>query len=533
MRLTRRNILKDGAFIAALSAVPNAAHAVIRHGLSEPILLDARDPRIKSICAAAISAARDAGASYADIRLSHMYNRKIGGLPPETEIMSVGIRTLVDGYWGFASSPIWSVDEGARLGHAAVRQARANNIAGPREMNMAPLENIKSGEWIMPIKDDPFQLNFSEVIDFLNSLSTVVARWPGVQPLPPAAEFRRLDKFFASSLNQEFFQRTYLTSADIGFRYISSDGKQTSIALDSLTPAGRGFEYIREQDLRAELRRRYEEAREDLKLPFKPVDVGRYPTLLDRNTTAQLLRLTFGPATELDRILGYEANSSGTSFINDPMEMLGSLKVASPEVTIIADRSMEGGAGTVKWDDEGVEPQEVTLIDKGILKEVQTDRERAAWLNQNMGDKYRLSQSSGNMASDIAQTPPNIFSGNLTLLPGDNSITEKAMIEDMEDGIFVKRGGVNVDFQLSSGIISGNAFEVKKGKCTAMLFSLGVLFRTSELWNTVTRVGGKDSQRMFGSASYKTNYFATTTTSVTASPVLFKEGTVIDVTRKA
>lgn len=532
MQFTRRNILKQGAFLTALGSVPSAVQAVIRHNLAEPILTDVRDPRFKDICTAAISAAREAGASYADIKLSHLYSRKVGGIPPELEIMSAGVRVLVDGYWGFAASPLWSTDEGARLGRAAVRQARANNITGPREFDIASLENIESGEWVMPVKDDPFELNFSEVLDFISSFVPVMSRWPGVAPSAPTAEFRRLDKFFASTLNQQVFQRTYLTSADIGFQY-TGDGRRVGITIDSLTPAGKGFEYIREQNIRHELRKLYEEVKEDLKLPFKPVDVGRYPILLDRGTVSQLLHKTIGPATELDRVLGFEANSTGTSFVNDPLEMLGSLKIASPEVTITADRSMEGGAGTVRWDDEGVKPQELTLIDKGILKEVQTDRERAGWLNRNLAGKYHLEQSSGNSVSDIAHIPPNIFSGNLSIAPGSDSITEKSMIEEIEDGIFIKRGAVDVDFQLSSGIVSGTAFEVKKGKRTAILASLGLLFRTSELWSAVSRVGSKDTQRTYGHSAVKTNYAATTTTSVTASPVLFKEGTVIDITRKA
>lgn len=533
MSIKRRNFIKQGAVIAAATAVPSVAQGLIHHNLSEPVLLDARDPKVKEICRAVISSAKEAGASYADVRLSHMYSRKIGGIPPESETMNVGARALVDGYWGFAASPIWSIDEGVRLGRAAVRQAKANNIDGPREVDIAPLENVQSGEWIMPIQDDPFELNIHEVGDFLSSLLIVMSRLPGVNPQAPGAEFRRLDKFYASSLDQEFFQRTYLTSASVVFQYVNKEGRIAGVSLDSLTPAGKGFEYIREGDIREEIRKLYEEVKEDLELPYKPVDVGRYPVLLERSTVGDLLHKTLGPATELDRILGYEANSSGTSFINDPAEMIGSLKVASPQVTVTSDRSMSGGAGTVKWDDEGVMPRNLTLIDKGILKEVQTDRERAGWLNKNLGGKYHIAQSSGNLLSDIAQIPPNIFTGNLAITPGDDRVTEKSMMEEMEDGIFIKKGTANVDFQLSSGTITGWAFEVKKGKRTAMLNATGLLFRTSELWNTVTRVGGKSSQRTYGHSAGKTNYHADATTSVTASPVLFKEGTVIDVTRKA
>lgn len=531
-QFTRRSVLKNGTAIAAFASLPNVSEAVVRHSAAEPLLMDVRDERVKEICAAAISAAREAGASYADIRLSHTYIRKVGGIPPETELMSAGVRALVDGYWGFASSPIWSNDEGARLGRAAIRQAKANNIAGPRELEFAAHENATSGEWIMPVKDDPFELNFYEVEDFLASLTKVMERWPGVSPFPSSAEFKRLDKFFASTLNQEFFQRTYLTSADVGFRY-KNDEKQTVAFLDTLTPAGKGFEHIRDQDIARDLHRLYEETREELKLPVKPVDVGRHPVILERRTLAQLLHKTIGPATELDRILGYEANSTGTSFINDPVEMLGSLKIASPQVTITSDRSMSGGAATVRWDDEGVEPQKLTVIEKGILKGVHADRQRAGWLNKNLSGEYGRMGSTGNMVSDMAYVPPNIFFGNIAIEPGSDSTTEQSLLEQMENGIYIKSGNVNVDFQLSSGIISGSAFEVKKGKRTAMLTSLGLLFKTSELWSLVERVGGRSSQRIYGYGTHKTNYLASTTTSIAAVPALFKEGTIIDVTRKA
>lgn len=187
----------------------------------------------------------------------------------------------------------------------------------------------------------------------------------------------------------------------------------------------------------------------------------------------------------------------------------------------------------MRWDDEGVEPQKLTVIEKGILKGVHADRQRAGWLNKNLSGEYGRMGSTGNMVSDMAYVPPNIFFGNIAIEPGSDSTTEQSLLEQMENGIYIKSGNVNVDFQLSSGIISGSAFEVKKGKRTAMLTSLGLLFKTSELWSLVERVGGRSSQRIYGYGTHKTNYLASTTTSIAAVPALFKEGTIIDVTRKA
>jgi predicted Zn-dependent protease len=208
------------------------------------------------------------------------------------------------------------------------------------------------------------------------------------------------------------------------------------------------------------------------------------------------------------------------------------LEVASPQVTITSDRSQEGGAGSVKWDDEGVLPRRLTLVNKGVLNEVQTDRERAEWLDRNLSGKYPISFSSGNAVSDNAQMPPNIFSGNLTIESGTDEATERSILEEMEDGVYIKRGEVDVDFQLSSGSITGWAFEVKKGKRTALLNGAGILFRTIDLWKAVAKVGSKSSQRTYGYVSSKTSYNAVATASVTSSPVLFKEATVVNIQRR-
>ena len=79
---------------------------------------------------------------------------------------------------------------------------------------------------------------------------------------------------------------------------------------------------------------------------------------------AAILDATVARATQLDRAMGYRANTEGTSYLNAPLEMLGSLQVAAPSVNIRACGSMQGGAATVKWDNEGVAPTDAMLVTK-------------------------------------------------------------------------------------------------------------------------------------------------------------------------
>ncbi len=528
----RRSFIQNCASVGFVTTLGTPELLTTQKSQFEPNPLVVNQDKIWEICSASIESAKAAGATYADVRMTYTSSRSMSILSFGSEVMGIGLRVLVDGYWGFASSPIWSVDEAARLGQAAVRQAKACCISGPKHVDIAPVKIIESGQWIMPVNDDPFELNPDEIYDYLNSISVALKHWPGVNTAAASVGFRKTDKYFVSTYDQKVFQRTYLSSANILIVYLDKTGRNGHLSIDSFTPAGKGFDYIRNSGMRNELRAGYEELLEDLSLPVKPLEVGRYPILLDSSTVANLLHKTIGPATELDRILGYEANSTGTSFINDPKQILQSYRVASDKVTVTSDRSVEGSAGTVKWDDDGVAPKDVVLIDRGLLKGVQTDSERSGWLNRNLSG-YHINSSTGSMVTDNAQTPPNIFSGNLTLSPGEDSSSDEALIKEMGDGVYIKHGSVDVDFQLSSGVVSGNVYEVRNGKRIASLQSAGILFNTLDLWKSALRIGGSDLQRTFGLSASKTNYGAQATTSVTSSPVIFREGTVIDLTRKA
>ena len=86
-------------------------------------------------------------------------------------------------------------------------------------------------------------------------------------------------------------------------------------------------------------------------------------------------------ATELDRILGYEANYAGTSFVK--LSDVGKLKYGSKLMNITADRTMPGGMATIGFDDDGVKTTEFPIVRDGILVGLQTNRETAPQI----GDK--------------------------------------------------------------------------------------------------------------------------------------------------
>src|SRR3546814_12044293 len=73
-----------------------------------------------------------------------------------------------------------------------------------------------------------------------------------------------------------------------------------------------------------------------------------------------------GYPTELDRVLGYEANYAGTSFATLDKRDSG-FRYGSDKVTIVADKTQPGSLGAVGYDDEGVTTRRWDLIRDGKI----------------------------------------------------------------------------------------------------------------------------------------------------------------------
>jgi TldD protein len=533
MTITRRNFLKTGATAATVMAVATIPRPLRAHlggrGLEPVPPVD--DTRLKELALRALDASRAAGALYADVRLSHTWTRfarPVGG--DDVESMTVGVRALVNGYWGFASGPIWSPDEMARLGNEAVHQAKANALGKPRVVDLASVPVVADKHWVMPVKIDPFEVSLFEINDLLTSLSMFVNLTAGNDTTMVQSESKLLkqEKAFASTVGSYCTQRTYRTEGTFKFRTKGIIG-----ALDCLSAAGVGWELYRDKPLHENIRQLIEELRQEDKLPFKPVDVGRYDTIFDAKSVANLLHETLGPATELDRALGYEANAGGTSYIDDPLAMVGSYQAGSPILTVMANRMEAGGCATVKWDDEGVSPEEFTLVRDGVLNDFQTTRESAGWLRDYYAKTGSPVRSHGCAAAPAAVFAPLQHAPNMVMTPGREAHDFDALIAEVTKGIAVKDVNLDMDFQHSSGLGMGRAFEVKNGKCVARLNGGGLLFRASDLWKGLLAVGGPASVRRFGLSAMKGEPEQEHYASLTTPPALFKQVTLIDALRKA
>jgi len=102
----------------------------------------ADDPVIKALMQVAIDTAKSGGASYADVRVAarrqqnvNTRDRIVQGVS-DTDTYGLGVRTLVDGAWGFAATSRLDKDSVANAARAALGQARAN-----RASQLRPVEH--------------------------------------------------------------------------------------------------------------------------------------------------------------------------------------------------------------------------------------------------------------------------------------------------------------------------------------------------------------------------------------------------------
>lgn len=254
---------------------------------------------------------------------------------------------------------------------------------------------------------------------------------------------------------------------------------------------------------------------------------GKFEVVFDAYAVAALMR-SLGAALEIDRVLGYEANAAGTSYLSPVNDVLGTAQL-SPAVTIMADRSLAGGAATVQWDDEGISPQAFPLIKDGVLVDYATTREfipeLAGWYKK----KGQPLRSHGCSASETALTVPLVRTPNLVLQPGTKNLSFDEMLAGIDNGMAVLGGEVQMDQQFLNGRGLGNTlYYVKKGKLAGPIKQAAYLFRTPDLWKDLVALGGPQTAAVRGFNADKGQPLQRTSYSVQAVAARFKNVLVRD-----
>jgi len=454
------------------------------------------DPSLVELADLALQAAREAGATYADVRIADYRRQNIA--TREARVLSIrdaedrgfGVRVIARGTWGFAASAAVDRDEVVRVARRAVEIAVANSALQREPLQLAPVPAYVD-VWKTPIKTDPFDVPVAQKIDTLLAINAEALKVKGVSFVESQMAFVREHKFFASS-EGSYIEQT-LHRCDPGFNVTSVDRKRGSFQTrESLSdPRGMGYEYVESYPWLEEARQAGEEV--VAKHTARSVEPGVRDLILHPTHLWLTIHESIGHPTELDRALGMEANFAGTSFLTP--DKLGTFRVGSDLVNFTGEKTSPGGLGTCGYDDDGVKTRSWPLIEKGVFVDYQTTRDQAHLIGRKASHGTCYAQS---WADVPFQRMPNV-----NLRPGDKPLTEEQLIADTEDAILIRgRGSYSIDHQRYNFQFGGQTFhEVKKGKIVGMLRDVAYQSRTPDFWSSCDAICDRSAYYVGGSFS--------------------------------
>lgn len=422
---------------------------------------------MKDLAARALNTAQTRGAAYADVRQvsrTHQYiivkNGKVETLE-QNESQGFGVRVIVEGAWGFASSSGTEWSDVDAVVQRAIATAKASALTKRRDVRLGPPEANK-GTYHSTYVLDPFMYSMSDKINLLLKADEEMRRIqrPGVNMVTTGElAFVREDKSFASTEGAQIEQEIVESGCEIQVLVTNDAGEvQTRTWPWGRHQQTRGFEFVQEQDLLGNAPRVAEEAIQLLYADACP-SYDATSIILGGSQVALQIHESCGHPIELDRVLGTEASYAGTSFLTP--DKLNNFNYGSEVVNITADATIPGGLGTFGYDDEGVPATRVDIVKNGRFVGYMTSRETAQDLN--------LGRSNGAMRADGWNRIPLIRMTNVSLLPGTWNLDD--LIADTDDGIYLdtNRSWSIDDKRLNFQFGTELAWEIKNGKKTRML----------------------------------------------------------------
>src|SRR3954463_5869803 len=397
-----------------------------------------------------------------------------------------GVRVIHSGVWGFASSPIVSEDEIRRITRIAADIAKASAIAKKTDLKLTPVFAYVE-YWSSPVRKDPTSVSQDEQQAFVQKAADAGVKNKAGSHVTVSVGVANEWKYFASTEGSYIEQETFEITPQ--FNVSAKVGDVTKTRSFVGVPKTGGWEAAEEAEMLENAERIAAEAVE--MTTAKPLGMGLKDLVLTPSHAMLTIHEIVAHATELDRVLGYEANYAGTSFVK--LADVGKLKYGSKLMNITGDRTMPGGMATVGFDDDGVKTTEFPIIRDGILVGLQTNRETAAVV----GDKASKGCTSASSWRDY----PFLRMPNVRLEAGPKgSPNVEEMIKDTKDGVLIDgRGSYSIDQQRYNGQFGGNCFwEIKNGKITRMVTDVTYNAITTDFWANLDLLGSQETWKMFG-----------------------------------
>jgi len=434
---------------------------------------------LRELAQVAIDAAQSAGADYADVRVGVLRYVKVPEYPWPPDVgmfVGYGIRGSVNGTWSFQHGEVLTTDaiamsarsavEGARL-YSTINAQLATVSRRPPASAWAPVAPAV-GVWHAPMEIDPFDVPIDDYHRAFEALQATTA--PVEQNARVGSgslDFQAETRVFASTAGSLVTQTFVQGGLGIGGGATLPENRMDYVDVDvpgTQTNVG-GFEIVLRPDWIPRTMAGVDEAIMLRELPFKPfTDVGRFPIVFGGRAFASLVMNTVSLGLDGERAAGLEADASGTTFLAPIDEVLGTNNPQfSPLLTVRSSRKLPA-VEACGWDDEGVAPEDYTLVERGRVVDYHTTRETAPLLAEWYAKHNRPIRSHGTTVASLATYLPIGGHGHLQVQAAAGKATMQDLYRDISHGFVVREGNANSDMSLTGGTFNTRlVLEIKNG----------------------------------------------------------------------
>ncbi|MEM2904477.1 MAG: TldD/PmbA family protein [Candidatus Bathyarchaeia archaeon] len=411
-----------------------------------------------------------AGAEFMDVRINERTGTRVSvqdGRADEiysSKVFGAGIRVLIDGMWGFASTNILERDELSRCLKEAASMARAAKGRALERGEVAEPPAVR-GRAATPVRRDPRDVDVEQKVKAVFELEKAA------RTLDP----RMVNTIvgYGESILKETVANTYGVYAESeAVRTIVScfvTAKEGDLRQSAVEIRGglKGFELLEGLDPEAFSVTAAKKALGLLKAEKAPA--GRFPVVFNPAVTGLFAHEAIGHNAEADGVW------AGMSILEGKVGQ----QVAAETVSIYDDATIEGAYGSYAYDSEGVPGQRKCLVKDGVLQGFMHSLETAK--------KFEAAPT-GSARADGHQSRPIVRMSNTYIAPGEWSFEE--IIRETREGILLKGGYWGYVF-VERGQFTCNAEEawtIKNGELKEHLRNVSVSGLTLEALQDIDAV---------------------------------------------
>lgn len=429
---------------------------------------------------AAVELARTLGAQHAEARLEtvdenriQLQDGELNGLTSGIET-GLGIRVLVQGAWGFASSNDVSDASWRSSVQRAIDLAKCTPAKDRNPVRIAEAPTVQATVAWKPRKD-PRDVAPEDKIELLRRMEGEVRAVDGITNVTTGYSDVTVTKRFADSNGTRLAWSLVRTVAQGHFT--ARRGGELS-ARSTRVGGTKGWDLFADED---PVSKAVGAAKATVAALGAPAAKGGKQTVvIDPELAGVFAHEAVGHASEADLIAAGESCFKGR---------MGQ-RLGIEGLSIRDDSTIVGGFGSFPFDDNGVAGQSKPILDDGVLVGFLADREHAAALGV---------QPNGAARAQDFHSRPLVRMSNTMIAPGD--LSDEEVFAGVKEGVFCKgsRGG-QVDCARGTFLFNAQeAYRIENGKITTPLRDVSL---TGDILQTLHNIDGLGRTQRMGDPGF-------------------------------